>query len=227
MVDLVLKQMDESLRKIFLRGLSLAAISLVFAGNTAKANDTKKRIVILGDSITAGYGLNLSQAYPALIQQKIAKAKLPFIVVNAGVSGDTSAGGLRRVTWALSKGADILIVALGGNDGLRGIPPDETQKNLIGIVKKARIKNPEIKTLIAGMQMPDNMGPEFTERFKKLFPQVAKATKSRLIPFLIAGVGGNENLNQPDGIHPTKEGQKIVAENVWKILLPELTTKEP
>ena len=134
MVDLVLKQMDESLRKIFLRGLLLAAIILVFAGNTAKANDTKKRIVILGDSITAGYGLNLSQAYPALIQQKIAKAKLPFIVVNAGVSGDTSAGGLRRVTWALSKGADILVVALGGNDGLRGIPPDETKKNLIGIV---------------------------------------------------------------------------------------------
>ena len=222
-----MKQMDESLRKIFLRGLLLAAISLVFAGNTAKANDTKQRIVILGDSITAGYGLNLSQAYPALIQQKIAKAKLPFIVVNAGVSGDTSAGGLRRVTWALSKGADILVVALGGNDGLRGIPPDETKKNLIGIVKKAKIKNPKIKTLIAGMQMPDNMGPEFTERFKKLFPQIAKTTKSRLIPFLIAGVGGNENLNQPDGIHPTTEGQKIVAENVWKILLPELTTKEP
>jgi acyl-CoA thioesterase-1 len=219
--------MDESLRKIFLRGLLLAAIILVFAGNTAKANDTKKRIVILGDSITAGYGLDLSKAYPALIQQKIAKAKLPFIVVNAGVSGDTSAGGLRRVTWALSKGADILVVALGGNDGLRGIPPDETKKNLIGIVKKAKIKNPKIKTLIAGMQMPDNMGPEFTERFKKLFPQIAKTTKSRLIPFLIAGVGGNENLNQPDGIHPTTEGQKIVAENVWKILLPELTTKEP
>ena len=130
MVDLVLKQMDESLRKIFLRGLLLAAIILVFAGNTAKANDTKKRIVILGDGITAGYGLDLSQAYPALIQHKIAKAKLPFIVVNAGVSGDTSAGGLRRVTWALSKGADILVVALGGNDGLRGIPPDETKKKI-------------------------------------------------------------------------------------------------
>jgi len=227
MADLVLKQMVESLRKILLRGLSLAVISLVFAGNTAKANDTKKRIVILGDSITAGYGLNLNQAYPALIQQKIAKAKLPFIIVNAGVSGDTSAGGLRRVTWALSKGADILVIALGGNDGLRGIPPDETKKNLIGIVKKARAKNPMIKTFIAGMQMPNNMGSEFTERFKNLFPQVAKATQSRLIPFLIEGVGGDENLNQPDGIHPTAEGQKIVAENVWKILLPELTTKEP
>ena len=203
-----------------------AGIGLLFSGNTAKANDTKKRIVILGDSITAGYGLELSQAYPALIQQKIEQAKLPFVVVNAGVSGDTSAGGLRRVAWTLSKGADILIIALGGNDGLRGISPDVTKKNLLGIVKKARTKNPMMKTLIAGMQMPVNMGPKFTERFKKLFPEIAKASNSRLIPFLIEGVGGNENLNQADGIHPTAEGQRIVADNVWKILLPELTKKE-
>ena len=203
-----------------------AGIGLLFSGNTAKANDTKKRIVILGDSITAGYGLELSQAYPALIQQKIEQAKLPFVVVNAGVSGDTSAGGLRRVAWTLSKGADILIIALGGNEGLRGISPDVTKKNLLGIVKKARTKNPMMKTLIAGMQMPHNMGPKFTERFKKLFPEIAKASNSRLIPFLIEGVGGNENLNQADGIHPTAEGQRIVADNVWKILLPELTKKE-
>lgn len=203
-----------------------AGIGLLFSGNTAKANDTKKRIVILGDSITAGYGLELSQAYPALIQQKIEQAKLPFVVVNAGVSGDTSAGGLRRVVWTLSKGADILIIALGGNDGLRGISPDVTKKNLLGIVKKARTKNPMMKTLIAGMQMPDNMGHKFTERFKKLFPEIAKASNSRLIPFLIEGVGGNENLNQADGIHPTAEGQRIIADNVWKILLPELTKKE-
>ncbi len=203
-----------------------AGIGLLFAGNTAKANDTKKRIVILGDSITAGYGLDLKQAYPALIQQKIAQAKLPFVVVNAGVSGDTSAGGLRRVTWTLSKGADILIIALGGNDGLRGISTDETKKNLLGIIKKARTKNPMIKTLIAGMQMPANMGPKFTERFKKIFPEIAKASNSRLIPFLIEDVGGDENLNQADGIHPTAEGQRIVADNVWKILLPELKKKE-
>jgi acyl-CoA thioesterase-1 len=203
-----------------------AGIGLLFAGNTAKANDTKKRIVILGDSITAGYGLDLKQAYPALIQQKIAQAKLPFVVVNAGVSGDTSAGGLRRVAWTLSKGADILIIALGGNDGLRGISTDETKKNLLGIIKKARTKNPMIKTLIAGMQMPANMGPKFTERFKKIFPEIAKASNSRLIPFLIEDVGGDENLNQADGIHPTAEGQRIVADNVWKILLPELKKKE-
>ena len=226
MAVLVLKQMEKSLLRRFWVGLLAAGIGLLFSGNTAKANDTKKRIVILGDSITAGYGLELSQAYPALIQQKIEQAKLPFVVVNAGVSGDTSAGGLRRVAWTLSKGADILIIALGGNDGLRGISPDVTKKNLLGIVKKARTKNPMMKTLIAGMQMPGNMGPKFTERFKKLFPEIAKASNSRLIPFLIEGVGGNENLNQADGIHPTAEGQQIVADNVWKILLPELTKKE-
>lgn len=226
MAVLVLRQMEKSLLKRFWIGLLTAGIGLLFAGNTAKANDTKKRIVILGDSITAGYGLDLKQAYPALIQQKIAQAKLPFVVVNAGVSGDTSAGGLRRVTWTLSKGADILIIALGGNDGLRGISTDETKKNLLGIIKKARTKNPMIKTLIAGMQMPANMGPKFTERFKKIFPEIAKASNSRLIPFLIEDVGGDENLNQADGIHPTAEGQRIVADNVWKILLPELKKKE-
>lgn len=221
-----MRQMEKSLLTRFWIGLLATGIGLLFAGNTAKANDTKKRIVILGDSITAGYGLDLKQAYPALIQQKIAQAKLPFVVVNAGVSGDTSAGGLRRVTWTLSKGADILIIALGGNDGLRGISTDETKKNLLGIIKKARTKNPMIKTLIAGMQMPANMGPKFTERFKKIFPEIAKASNSRLIPFLIEDVGGDENLNQADGIHPTEEGQRIVADNVWKILLPELKKKE-
>ena len=128
MAVLVLKQMEKSLLRRFWVGLLAAGIGLLFSGNTAKANDTKKRIVILGDSITAGYGLELSQAYPALIQQKIEQAKLPFVVVNAGISGDTSAGGLRRVAWTLSKGADILIIALGGNDGLRGISPDVTKK---------------------------------------------------------------------------------------------------
>lgn len=215
--------MERTFRKIFYLGLWTAAIGLLFAGNTAKANDTKKRIIILGDSITAGYGLKPSQAYPALIQKKIEQAKLPFLVTNAGVSGDTTAGGLRRVAWTMSKGADILIIALGGNDGLRGISPKETEKNLFGIINKARIKNPKIQIFIAGMQMPDNMGFDFTERFKRIFPQVAKASKSFLVPFLIEGVGGNKKLNQADGIHPTADGQKIVAENVWKILFPTMT----
>ena len=198
------------------------AVGILFAGNAVKANDTQKRIVILGDSITAGYGLDPGESYPAVLQKKIDQAKLPFVVANAGVSGDTTAGGLRRVAWAMTKGADILVIALGGNDGLRGISPAETKKNLLGIVSKARTRNPKIQVFIAGMQMPDNMGHEFTERFKTLFPAVAKESKSTLIPFLIEGVGGDERLNQADGIHPTAEGQKIIAENVWKILQPKL-----
>lgn len=214
--------MEKTLRRKILLGLWAAAAGVLFAGNAVKANDTQKRIVILGDSITAGYGLDPRESYPAVLQKKIDRAKLPFVVANAGVSGDTTAGGLRRVAWAMTKGADILVIALGGNDGLRGISPAETRKNLLGIVSKARTRNPKIQIFIAGMQMPDNMGPEFTERFKTLFPAVAKESKSTLIPFLIEGVGGDEKLNQADGIHPTAEGQKIIAENVWKILQPKL-----
>lgn len=205
-------------------GLLLATTGLLFAEEPSNATDTVKRIVILGDSITAGYGLDPKEAYPALLQKKITQAKLPYTVANAGVSGDTTAGGLRRVNWALAKGADVLVIALGGNDGLRGIPPEETKKNLLGIVSKARTKNPDIKVLIAGMQMPDNMGPKFTTAFKTLFSDVAKESKATLVPFLIEGVGGVEKLNQEDGIHPTAEGQAKVADNVWKLLQPVIKT---
>lgn len=201
-------------------GLLFSTSAALFAGETPNANDTRKRIVILGDSITAGYGLDPKQAYPALIQKKIDAAKLPYTVANAGVSGDTTAGGLRRVAWAMGKGADVLVIALGGNDGLRGISPEETKKNLLGIIAKARAKKTGMKILIAGMQMPDNMGEDFITRFKTVFPEVAKETQATLIPFLIEGVGGIEKLNQPDGIHPTEDGQAKVAENVWKVLEP-------
>jgi acyl-CoA thioesterase-1 len=123
----------------------------------------------------------------------------------------------------MGKGADILIIALGGNDGLRGIPPEETKKNLLSIAEKARTKNPDIKILIAGMQMPDNMGTDFTTRFKAIFPEAAEESKSILIPFLLEGIGGVEEFNQPDRIHPTPKGQEKVAETVWKILKPEIT----
>jgi acyl-CoA thioesterase I len=199
-------------------GLLLSAGTALMAEEAPNANNTTKRIVVLGDSITAGYGLDPGEAYPALLQKKIDAAKLPYTVANAGVSGDTTAGGLRRIAWAMGKGADVLIIALGGNDGLRGISPEETKKNLIGIVTKARTKNPEIAILIAGMQMPDNMGKNFTAEFKALFPEAAKESKSTLIPYLLEGVGGIETLNQPDRIHPTAEGQAKVAENVWKVL---------
>ncbi|MEJ6728884.1 MAG: arylesterase [Akkermansiaceae bacterium] len=200
------------------------------AEESPNANPDAKRIVILGDSITAGYGLDPKEAYPTLLQTKIDAAKLSFTVTNAGVSGDTSAGGLRRVAWAMAKGGDILIIALGGNDGLRGISPEETKKNILGIAAKARTKNPEIEVFIAGMQMPDNMGKEFTARFKAVFPEATKESQATLIPFLLEGVGGDENLNQADGIHPTAKGQEKVAENVWKVLQPtimNISTPDP
>ena len=185
------------------------------------------RVVVLGDSITAGYGLDAQSAYPALLQKKINAAGLNYTVINAGVSGDTTSGGLRRVAWALGSRADVLVIALGGNDGLRGIPPEETSKNLTGIINKARTKFPDIGIIIAGMQMPDNMGVEFVGKFRAVFPAVAKATKATLVPFLLEGVGGIPGLNQDDRIHPTAEGQEIVAANVWPALEKLLSTEPP
>lgn len=180
------------------------------------ADDSKKRVVVLGDSISAGYGLAREEAYPALLQKKVDAEGLAYEVVNAGVSGDTTAGGLRRIDWALGpKGAAVLVIALGGNDGLRGISPEQTEKNLIGIIEKARAKNPTMKILIAGMQMPDNMGTKYVESFKLVFVKVAEAEKTELLPFLLEGVGGDEKLNQADRIHPTAEGQQKVADLVW------------
>jgi acyl-CoA thioesterase-1 len=185
------------------------------------------RIVILGDSITAGYGLDPQDAYPDILQKKIDAAALPYTVSNAGVSGDTTAGGLRRIAWALGKkGADVLVIALGGNDGLRGLSPEQTEANLRGIVDKARAKNPEMKIVIAAMQMPGNMGAEFTAKFRQVFAKVAEEKKAGLVPFLLADVGGVDELNQADRIHPTEEGQKKVAENVWRVLEPVLKAEK-
>jgi acyl-CoA thioesterase-1 len=204
-------------RKFLALGLLLLVTGgALSAAEPANANGEKKRIVVLGDSITAGYGLDPAEAYPALLQKKVDEAALSYTVVNAGVSGDTTAGGLRRITWALGKeGADVLLIALGGNDGLRGISPDQTEKNLRGIVQKARAKNPAMKVVIIGMQMPDNMGADYTTAFKGVFPKVAAAEKTEIIPYLLEGVGGDEKLNQADRIHPTVEGQQIIAGHVW------------
>lgn len=201
----------------------MAAGGVLFAEGAPDANAGKKRIVILGDSITAGYGLDPREAYPAVLQKRIDAASLPYTVTNAGVSGDTTAGGLRRISWALGqKGADVLVIALGGNDGLRGIAPEQTAGNLAGIIDKARAKSPQIKVVIAGMQMPDNLGADFIAKFKAVFPKVAADKKAALVPYLLDGVGGDENLNQPDRIHPTADGQQKVAANVWKVLVGEL-----
>ena len=180
------------------------------------------RIVILGDSITAGYGLDPSEAYPALLQGKITAAGLPYTVVNAGVSGDTTAGGLRRLDWTLSRPTAVLIVALGGNDGLRGISPKQTEENLTGILQRARAKFPTIKVIVAGMEMPANMGPDFVAQFRAVFSRAAEAGSAALVPFLLEGVGGKPELNQPDLIHPTAAGQQRVAENVWAVLQKRL-----
>lgn len=179
-------------------------------------------ILVLGDSLAAGSGVAKEAAFPALLQRKIDSQKLPFKVINAGVSGDTSAGGLRRIDWMLKRKIDVLLLELGGNDGLRGIDPKTTQANLQAIVDKAKAKYPGIRIVIAGMQMPPNMGKEYTERFQKIFPDIAKANDADLIPFLLEGIGADPRYNQPDLIHPTPEGHKIVAATVWKTLGPIL-----
>ena len=201
--------------------LLLWAGSALWAGNAPATNaaaPARGRIVVLGDSITAGFGLDPAEAYPAVLQQKIEAAKLPYTVANAGVSGDTTAGGLRRIDWALGPGADVVIIALGGNDGLRGISTQQTAENLAGIIKRARARAPGIAVIIAGMQMPGNMGTEYVEQFRSVFPRVASENGAALVPFLLEGVAGSAELNQADMIHPTPEGQKKVAENVWKVL---------
>ncbi|HEX4646546.1 MAG TPA: arylesterase [Verrucomicrobiae bacterium] len=187
------------------------------------AAESRKTIVVLGDSLAAGYGLDPSEAFPALLQNKIDEAGWKFTVVNAGVSGDTTAGGLRRIDWLLKRKIDALILELGGNDGLRGIPVEATRTNLQAIIDHARRAQPGMRVIIAGMQMPPNMGEEYNRAFQNIFPALAKANEAALVPFLLEGVGGRPELNQPDQIHPTAEGHKIVAENVWKVLKPALT----
>jgi len=180
-------------------------------------------ILVLGDSLAAGYGVDPSEAYPALLQKKIDEAGLDFTVVNGGVSGDTSAGGRRRINWYLRRKTAVLLLELGGNDGLRGIPPATTRSNLQSIIDSAKIAYPEIRIVVAGMRMPPNLGADYTAAFENIFPDLAQANNAALVPFLLEGVGGKPELNQPDQIHPTPEGHKIVAENVWKTLRPVLT----
>jgi acyl-CoA thioesterase-1 len=186
--------------------------------DTAAVSRPIKTIVFFGNSLTAGYGLDPSQAFPALIQQKIDSQNLAYRVINAGVSGETSSGGNSRVDWILEQSVDVFVLELGANDGLRGIPITETKTNLQSIIDKVKAKYPQAKILIAGMQMPPNMGLQYTSGFRDIFPELAKKTNSTLIPFILEGVGGEAHLNQNDGIHPTSEGHKIVAENVWREL---------
>lgn len=189
--------------------------------NTAKETATttkKKTIVFYGNSLTAGYGVSPSEAFPAIIQKKIDSLGLPYNVINAGVSGETSSGGKTRIDWILREPIDIFILELGANDGLRGTPLSETKKNLQDIIDKVKAKYPDTKLVFAGMEIPPNMGQAYTTEFRNIYTALAAKNKMTLIPFLLEGVGGEPELNQADGIHPTAEGHLIVAENVWKQL---------
>jgi len=179
-------------------------------------------VVFLGTSLTAGLGLDEDEAYPALIQQKIDSAGLPYRVINAGVSGETSAGGLRRIDWLLRQPIAVLVIELGANDGLRGQDVDSMRANIQRIIDSTKAAQPDARIVIAGMEAPPNMGRAFTDRFRRVFPELARANGAALIPFLLEGVAAVPELNQTDGIHPTAEGQRIVAENVWRILAPLL-----
>jgi len=205
--------------------LALACGPAARAADAPAANPSRPAILVLGDSLAAGYGVDPSEAYPALLQQKVDAAGLNFEVIKGGVSGDTSAGGLRRVPWYLRRKLDVLILELGGNDGLRGVPPAATRTNLQAIIDTAKKTWPDIRIVIAGMRMPPNLGQDYTDAFEKIFPALARENHAALVPFLLEGVGGKPDLNAPDQIHPTAEGHRIVAENVWKILKPLLEAK--
>jgi acyl-CoA thioesterase-1 len=200
--------------------LGLAFAAILFAG--AVAMNPTRVILILGDSITAGYGLEPDESFPALLQKKIDARGWQFRVINAGQSGDTSASGLARLDWLLKNRVDVLVLELGGNDGLRGLPPENTRKNLQAIIDRTRERYPEARVIIAGMKVPPNMGRDYAARFEAIFRDLAKQNKAVLIPFILEGVGGLRELNLSDGIHPTAKGQEIVAQNVWKALEPVL-----
>lgn len=179
---------------------------------------SKKTILFFGNSITAGYQLDMDVAFPALIQRKVDSLGLNYTCVNAGLSGETSAGGMGRINWVLRTVPDIFVLELGANDGLRGLSLEETPKNLQAIIDEVTKANPEVKVIIAGMMVPPNLGKDYTEQFQSVFKDLAESNEATLIPFLLEGVAGKPALNLSDGIHPTAEGHAIVAETVWSYL---------
>jgi acyl-CoA thioesterase-1 len=190
----------------------------------AAASPDVPAVVFLGDSLTAGYGLDPAQAYPALIQRKIDEAGLHYRVVNAGVSGETSAGARRRIEWLLAQPVAVLVVETGGNDGLRGQDPSATAENIQAIIDRARRAPSPAKVVLVGMEALPNYGADYGRRFRGIYPQLARKNGVVLVPFLLDGVAGVPSLNQADGIHPTAEGQRKLADTVWKALQPLLTS---
>ena len=188
----------------------------------ASQTNGERTILFMGNSLTAGFGLEASEAFPALIQQKIRNSGMNFKVISAGLSGETTSSGLRRIDWLFKQKVDVLVLELGGNDGLRGITLALTKQNLQDMIDKAKSYNPKIRIILAGMEVPPNMGDVYTAEFRKMYPELSKKNNVTLIPFLLDGVGDRPELNQRDGIHPTAEGHIVVAETVWKYLKPVL-----
>lgn len=189
--------------------------------------DARPTLLIVGTSLTAGLGLDPAQAYPALLQRMADSAGVAIRVVNAGLSGETSAGALRRIDWLLQKPADAIMIETGANDGLRGLDVDSTRENLRSILARARQARPDAPLFLAQMEAPPNLGPAYTTRFRAMYPEVAREFKATLIPFLLDGVAGVPSMNQRDGIHPNEEGSRIVAGNVWQTLAPALARRAP
>lgn len=203
----------------FLTPAAGAAVAPTPATATA---DPLPRVVIFGDSIAAGFGLDPEEAFPAHIQRKADEAGYAVEVVNAGLSGETSAAGLRRIDWMLRLPIDVFVLELGGNDGLRGIDPEVTKTNLDGILTKVKQANPEARLVLTGMEAPPNLGAGYTDRFRAVFRELAAAHDLVFMPFILEDVAGNPELNLPDGIHPTAEGHRIIAANLWEYLAPVL-----
>ena len=206
----------------FFAKISFLLLTLLASGTLLAQEKTdqsaRRTVMIFGNSLTAGYGLDPSQAFPALLQNTVDSLEWPVDIVAAGLSGETSAGGLRRIGWMLRRPVDVFILELGANDGLRGISLEETEANLQAIIDKTKEAYAKVQIVLAGTQLPPNLGPEYTTSFQKIFQKLAKNNDAALIPFLLEGVGGIPELNLPDRIHPNEQGQKIVARNVWTVL---------
>jgi acyl-CoA thioesterase I len=221
---------------MILRPFCLLGLTAILAGCKQSKGDpaaappesrpVRQSILFLGTSLTAGYGIDPDQAYPALIQQKIDSANLPYRVINAGVSGETSAGAVRRVDWLLQQPVAVLVVETGANDGLRGLPIDSLRSNIRAILHRARQLQPSAKLVLVGMKIPPNYGRSYSGSFEAIYPELARESGATLVPFLLQGVGGVSALNQADGVHPTAQGQRKMAETVWRVLEPVLRGSE-
>lgn len=192
------------------------------SGQDVAGEGAPMTVLFYGNSLTAGFGVDPDKAFPQLVQNKIDGLGWPFKVINGGVGGETTAGGLSRIDWVLRNRPDVFILELGGNDGLRGVDPRVTRRNLRAIIRRVRERYPTTKIILAGMRAPPNMGQRFVSEFREIYPELAQSERVSLIPFILEGVGGIPELNQPDGIHPTAEGHAIMAELVWKALEPVL-----